>query len=177
MKRWIKYEQTIDPETNIWSKPFVGALLYQNLVYLKNTLQYGTIILNSLKETFESIIDDVLHDLIIRGHLPRDNKERLKSILLSQHRSQIGVAGVLTGKKIPIAELFSSNWRQSTRRLTTTPGNGSFVVDNNDGRKGSSYFTRQMSTSQQKSEEPAVTTSHVNLPEKVNSGFALKKKV
>lgn len=41
-KSWIKYEQTIDPETNIWSKPYVGALVYQNLAYLKSTFQTGS---------------------------------------------------------------------------------------------------------------------------------------
>lgn len=39
--RWIKYEQTIDPETQMWSKPYVGALVHQSLLYLKTGLQYG----------------------------------------------------------------------------------------------------------------------------------------
>jgi hypothetical protein len=39
--RWIKYEQVIESSTNMWSKPFVGAILYHNLIYLKNTLQNG----------------------------------------------------------------------------------------------------------------------------------------
>jgi hypothetical protein len=39
--RWIKYEQRIDLETNILSKPFVGPILYQSLLYLKTGLQYG----------------------------------------------------------------------------------------------------------------------------------------
>jgi hypothetical protein len=42
--RWIKYEQTVDHETNMWSKPFVGALVYQSLLYLKTGLQYGLIL-------------------------------------------------------------------------------------------------------------------------------------
>ena len=41
LSRWIKYEQTIDLETNVWGKPFVGALVYQSLLYLKTGLQYG----------------------------------------------------------------------------------------------------------------------------------------
>ncbi|RNA18759.1 anion exchange 2 isoform X1, partial [Brachionus plicatilis] len=45
VSRWIKYEQTIDSETNKWNRPFVGALLYQSLLYLKTGLQYGTVLL------------------------------------------------------------------------------------------------------------------------------------
>jgi hypothetical protein len=152
----------------------VGALVYQNLVYLKNTLQYGTIILNSLKETFESIIDDVLHDFCMRGHMSRDNKDRMKGILLSQHRSQIGVAGVLTGKKIPISELFSSNWRQSTRRMTSS-GNSSVMINDAEPsalRKSSSYFNRQMSMAMANKGAVAVdevaASSHLHIDEKVS---------
>lgn len=41
VSRWIKYEQTFDPETSIWSKPSIGALVYQSLLYLKTGLQHG----------------------------------------------------------------------------------------------------------------------------------------
>lgn len=44
VSRWIKYEQTIDAETNIWSKPSIGALVYQSLIYLKTGLQHGNIL-------------------------------------------------------------------------------------------------------------------------------------
>ncbi len=79
----------------------------------------GTIILNSNKQTFESIIEDITLDFISRGHMNRENKDKLKNILLSQHRSQMGIAGALTGKKVPLSELFSSNWRQSKQKLSS----------------------------------------------------------
>jgi hypothetical protein len=40
-ERWIKYEQDLDYETGLWSKPYVAPLLYQSLSYLKTGLQYG----------------------------------------------------------------------------------------------------------------------------------------
>ena len=40
--RWIKYEQTLDTESDHWSKPFVGTLIYQNLITLKNKMQYAS---------------------------------------------------------------------------------------------------------------------------------------
>lgn len=111
--RWIKYEQTIDPETEIWSKPFIGALEYQNIAYLKSNLQSGTVILNSQQNTFEDIIDEIAQDFINRGRLNRDYKEKLKSILLSQHRDHLSLGGAMAGKKAPISELFSSNLKHS----------------------------------------------------------------
>lgn len=41
VSRWIKYEQNLTLDSNVWSKPFVGALIYQSLLYLKTGLQYG----------------------------------------------------------------------------------------------------------------------------------------
>ena len=42
ISRWIKYEQNLTLDSSVWSKPFVGALIYQSLLYLKTGLQYGT---------------------------------------------------------------------------------------------------------------------------------------
>ena len=97
--RWIKYEQTIDEITHIWSKPFVGSLIYQNLILLKSKMQYASIILNSRENTFERIVDEVLLDLINRGQLEKDKKDMLKSILLSQHRNNLTLSGAMTGTK------------------------------------------------------------------------------
>ena len=58
--RWIKYEQTFDELTSQWSKPFVGSLIYQNLILLKSKMQYASIIFNSKESTFERIVEGKL---------------------------------------------------------------------------------------------------------------------
>lgn len=77
------------------------------------TLKKGTIILNSRQETFEGVTDEIIQDFISRGHMNRDYKANLKAIILSQHRDHLTIAGALTGKKAPISELFSSNWKHA----------------------------------------------------------------
>ena len=113
--RWIKYEQTIDQETLIWSKPFAGALVYQNLVYLKNAFQYATLNLNTRMSTFDGIVDEIITDFLNRGHLNKDNKDKFRSIILSKHRNHLTVAGVLSGldKKASYSEMYSHNRKQS----------------------------------------------------------------
>lgn len=76
-------------------------------------LNKGTIILNSKLTSFEEIVDEVVNDFIDRGYVGRDNKEFLKSIILSQHRSQHSMAGNLTDQKAPLSELYSSNYKHS----------------------------------------------------------------
>lgn len=93
------------------------------------------------------MIDDVLMDFIVRGHMTREHKAHLKNMLLSQHRSKIGVAGALTGKRAPVNELFSSSWHQSKLKLNShsIANNHSFVIHNNvdmlGSRKSSMIYT------------------------------------
>jgi hypothetical protein len=103
----------------------VGPIIYQNLVYLKNTLQYSTIILNSQNDTFESLINDMLVDFINRGHLVKEKKDDLKRIILTQHCSRLpGISDDAIPNSNPndnhnkkqtdiISELFASDWKQS----------------------------------------------------------------
>lgn len=110
--RWIKYEQTIDMISGHWSKPFVGSLVYQNLITLKNRMQYASIIFKSKENTFERIVDEVIDDLINRGQLNKEKKDELKSVLLTQKRNKqtlgAGLSGVpSSSKKRGSSALFS----------------------------------------------------------------------
>ena len=67
--RWIKYEQTVNRITNKWDEPYLGPLLYQELIYLKNNLQTGTIILNCRYDNIEALIDEVVGDFVNRGQV------------------------------------------------------------------------------------------------------------
>ena len=137
--RWIKFEQTIDETTHIWSKPFVGSLVYQNLILLKSKMQYASIILNSRENTFERIVDEVLLDLINRGQLEKDKKDTLKSILLSQHRNNLTLSGAMSGKtKRDHTKGRTFSFVTSNDAIVEETG----VIDGGDGRKRSFSFKR-----------------------------------
>lgn len=121
MSRWIKYEQTINSETSKWNRPFVGALLYQSLLYLKTGLQYGTVLLKCDRESIFGIVDDLVEDFTDSGHLNKENRELVKRVLLSNHRHNSmftsSLTGGLTRKKSTISEFLPyplGNRRQST---------------------------------------------------------------
>lgn len=136
----------------MWSKPYVGALIYQNLAYLKTAFHTGTIILDSHRATtFEGLMDEIIDDVISRGHMNRDQRENLKSIILSQHRSRSTLAGAIT-KKAPLAELFSSDAKHSRNVLSgSTVSNHNSVnpdavahSNNANGIGGSSFFKHSL---------------------------------
>ena len=160
LARWIKYEQVIDDETQVWSKPFVGALAYANLIYIRNALQYATVILSAdtaaiatpqtlllqaastatpatptppnsdSAATFESMCDQIVHDMSARGQVSRENRERFKSILLSRKRNHASVAASLSDRRAPhsaylrrVSRANAANLmmaRNSTLGVTTT---------------------------------------------------------
>lgn len=70
-------------------------------------------ILNTNLNSYEEIIEEVVSDFIDRGYVSRDNKELLKSIILSQHRSEHSMAVNLAGHKAPLSELYSSNYKHN----------------------------------------------------------------
>ncbi len=136
VSRWIKYEQNVDLETNMWSKPFVGALVYQSLLYLKTGLQYGTVLLNNDHESFIDVIDEMVRDFIDSGHMLKENREQIKRTLLTQHRhNQAFNGGALNRKKSTISDFFPYGRRQSTF-TSIDPNSGQASV--NTSRKNSS---------------------------------------
>jgi hypothetical protein len=127
VSRWIKYEQHIDPETNIWSKPFVSPVIQQNLLYLKSHLQCGTIILNSTHDSIEGVVDDILDDFIHREHMKGDKRIPLRDIILSRNQSSDEKH---LNKKESINNLFSSTHHHHNHNHHNTRRTGSRLSNN-----------------------------------------------
>jgi len=108
------------------------------------------------------MIEEVLKDFIDRGHINRDYKDKLKAIILCQHREHVTIAGTLSAKKAPISELFSSNLKHFE-----LSGNHSFIGD----YFGSRMIRKENSFLRQNSHKIDEEThkSDLNVHEKVNN--------
>lgn len=110
--------------------------------------------------SFEDIVEEVVNDFIDRGHVARDKKEFLKSVILSQHRSKHSISGNLAGHKpVPLSELYSSSYKHS--RLGESH---SYAENLGNILKASSSFI--MNTKQNKNTIPE-ETFHLNEPQHV----------
>ncbi len=98
----------------MWSNPYVGALVYQSLLYLKTGLQYGTVLLNSDRDSFADVVDDIIQDFIDSGHMNKDNKFLVKRALLSNHRHEMTNSGGFMRKKSTISDFFPGSRRPSS---------------------------------------------------------------
>ena len=168
--RWIKFEQTIDETTHIWSKPFVGSLVYQNLILLKSKMQYASIILNSIENTFERIVDEVLLDLINRGQLEKDKKDTLKSILLSQHRNNLTLSGAMSGKtKRDHTKGRTFSFVTSNDAIAEDTG----AIDGGEGRKRSFSFNKLHNIHSHRNNS-STAISQLNTPHNHNRNDSVK---
>ena len=136
----------------MWGRPCVGALVYQSLLYLKTGLQYGTVILNSNDDSLDNVIDEMIQDFIDSGHMYKENREKFKQTMLTQHSHYMSTSA-MTRKKSSISLAFTGNRRQSTFNDLLSSGNSS--------RKNSSSINEL--SNRVKSENKLLSISDINL--------------
>ncbi|XP_072752843.1 electroneutral sodium bicarbonate exchanger 1 isoform X8 [Anoplolepis gracilipes] len=86
--RWIKFEEDVEEGGNRWSKPHVATLSLHSLFELRSLLLNGTVMLDMEAASLEQIADLVLDNMINKGVLPIELREKVKEALLVRHRHQ-----------------------------------------------------------------------------------------
>ncbi|XP_011640837.1 electroneutral sodium bicarbonate exchanger 1 isoform X6 [Pogonomyrmex barbatus] len=86
--RWIKFEEDVEEGGNRWSKPHVATLSLHSLFELRSLLLNGTIMLDMEAASLEQIADLVLDNMINKGVLSVELREKVREALLVRHRHQ-----------------------------------------------------------------------------------------
>ncbi|XP_066588803.1 electroneutral sodium bicarbonate exchanger 1 isoform X2 [Prorops nasuta] len=86
--RWIKFEEDVEEGGNRWSKPHVSTLSLHSLFELRSLLLNGTVMLDMEASSLEQIADLVLDNMINKGALQLENREKVREALLVRHRHQ-----------------------------------------------------------------------------------------
>ncbi|KOX70859.1 Sodium bicarbonate cotransporter 3 [Melipona quadrifasciata] len=86
--RWIKFEEDVEEGGNRWSKPHVATLSLHALFELRSLLLNGTVMLDMEAASLEQITDLVLDNMINKGSLPIEAREKMREALLVRHRHQ-----------------------------------------------------------------------------------------
>ncbi|XP_070164513.1 electroneutral sodium bicarbonate exchanger 1 isoform X2 [Polyergus mexicanus] len=86
--RWIKFEEDVEEGGNRWSKPHVATLSLHSLFELRSLLLNGTVMLDMEAASLEQIADLVLDNMINKGVLSVELREKVKEALLVKHRHQ-----------------------------------------------------------------------------------------
>ncbi|XP_043287400.1 electrogenic sodium bicarbonate cotransporter 1 isoform X4 [Venturia canescens] len=86
--RWIKFEEDVEEGGNRWSKPHVATLSLHSLFELRSLILNGTVMLDMEATSLEQISDLVLDNMISKGVLPIEAREKVREALLVRHRHQ-----------------------------------------------------------------------------------------
>ncbi|XP_033208483.1 sodium bicarbonate cotransporter 3 isoform X1 [Belonocnema kinseyi] len=86
--RWIKFEEDVEEGGNRWSKPHVATLSLHSLFELRSLLLNGTVMLDMEACSLEKIADLILDNMINKGTLPFEARDKVREALLVRHRHQ-----------------------------------------------------------------------------------------
>lgn len=84
--RWIKFEEDVEEGGNRWSKPHVATLSLHALFELRSLLLNGTVMLDMEANSLEQIADLVLDNMINKGSLPAESREKVREKKVSWNR-------------------------------------------------------------------------------------------
>nr|XP_033341484.1 electroneutral sodium bicarbonate exchanger 1 isoform X14 [Megalopta genalis] len=160
--RWIKFEEDVEEGGNRWSKPHVATLSLHALFELRSLLLNGTVMLDMEAVSLEQIADLVLDNMINKGSLPIETREKVREALLVRHRHQHERRKDNNMSRLPIirslAEIGRNHSSSKSQEPTTTNGmdrspssvsisrnHSSSALENGDGNhRGNTHFMRKI---------------------------------
>ncbi|XP_017766038.1 PREDICTED: electroneutral sodium bicarbonate exchanger 1 isoform X6 [Eufriesea mexicana] len=159
--RWIKFEEDVEEGGNRWSKPHVATLSLHALFELRSLLLNGTVMLDMEATSLEQIADLVLDNMINKGSLPIESREKVKEALLVRHRHQHERRKDNNMSRLPIIRSLAEIGRNHSSSKSQEPGtNGmdrspssvsisrnhsSSALENGDANhRGNTHFMRKI---------------------------------
>ncbi|XP_018043642.1 PREDICTED: sodium bicarbonate cotransporter 3 isoform X5 [Atta colombica] len=159
--RWIKFEEDVEEGGNRWSKPHVATLSLHSLFELRSLLLNGTVMLDMEAGSLEQIADLVLDNMINKGVLLVELREKVREALLVRHRHQHERRKDNNMSKLPIIRSLAEIGRNHSSSKSQEPGsNGmdrspssvsisrnhsSSALENGDvNHKGNTHFMRKI---------------------------------
>nr|XP_012229063.1 PREDICTED: sodium bicarbonate cotransporter 3 isoform X9 [Linepithema humile] len=159
--RWIKFEEDVEEGGNRWSKPHVATLSLHSLFELRSLLLNGTVMLDMEAQGLEQIADLVLDNMVNKGVLPTELREKVREALLVRHRHQHERRKDNNMSKLPIIRSLAEIGRNHSSSKSQEPGsNGidrspssvsisrnhsSSALENGDANhRGNTHFMRKI---------------------------------
>ncbi|XP_076391844.1 na[+]-driven anion exchanger 1 isoform X11 [Megachile rotundata] len=120
--RWIKFEEDVEEGGNRWSKPHVATLSLHSLFELRSLLLNGTVMLDMEATSLEQIADLVLDNMINKGSLAIESREKVREALLVRHRHQHERRKDNNMSRLPIIRSLAEIGRNHSSSKSQEPG-------------------------------------------------------
>ncbi|CDW55900.1 Band 3 cyto domain containing protein [Trichuris trichiura] len=91
VSRWIKYEETVETESNRWSKPHITLLTLQCLLQLRNSIRSGAeLMLDVNVDKFSVLAEKIVENWSKMASLSRAEMKACKDILMAPKYQLVG---------------------------------------------------------------------------------------
>ena len=148
ISRWIKYQETVEPEGNRWSKPHVSTPSLAGWLELRKSLHNGLILVDVDAPDFPRLCHLIGNELIQKGLCNNEVAEKLVELWQKKHRHQFEgkrqIEGKLTTvfKEFLVQKLESSKAEKTGLQIPSAEGGagsrrGSIYLDGAEGTKRS----------------------------------------
>ncbi|XP_026669502.1 electroneutral sodium bicarbonate exchanger 1 isoform X13 [Ceratina calcarata] len=136
--RWIKFEEDVEEGGNRWSKPHVATLSLHALFELRSLLLNGTVMLDMEAISLEQVADLVLDNMINKGSLSIEAREKVREALLVRHRHQHERRKDNNMSRLPIIRSLADIGRNhsSSKNCNCTYGLHSLLTSDLQERRG-----------------------------------------
>ncbi|CAH1249095.1 SLC4A10 [Branchiostoma lanceolatum] len=163
--RWVKFEEDVEEGGDRWSKPHVATLSLHSLFELRSCILTGTVLLDMDANHLEDIANLVLDNMVHKGQLQEEDREKVLNALLSRHHHQTRRS---KAAMFPMAPSLAS-----LRRNFSNPNKL-----NEQGSESGSSFPRIASSASMRYENSFSTTPEepgTSTPPRINSTASFAK--
>lgn len=85
--RWAGYEESFDPQAQVWAPSHISCLTFRSLIQLRRTMSPGVTIFNCEEKTLTTIAEKMVSEMVNKKEIRSGDREGVLNTLL-QNRSQ-----------------------------------------------------------------------------------------
>uniref|UniRef100_A0A3P8PIG4 Anion exchange protein n=1 Tax=Astatotilapia calliptera TaxID=8154 RepID=A0A3P8PIG4_ASTCA len=87
--RWVGYEESFDPQAQVWVPTPISCLTFRSLIQLRHTMSPGVTILDCEEKTLDTITEKMVSEMVNKKEIRSGDREGVLNSLLQNHRYRL----------------------------------------------------------------------------------------
>ncbi|XP_013124861.2 solute carrier family 4 member 1b (Diego blood group) [Oreochromis niloticus] len=83
--RWVGYEESFDPQAQVWAPTLISCLTFRSLIQLRRTMSPGVTILDCEEKTLDTITEKMVSEMVNKKEIRSGDREGVLNSLLQNH--------------------------------------------------------------------------------------------
>uniref|UniRef100_A0A3Q4H149 Anion exchange protein n=1 Tax=Neolamprologus brichardi TaxID=32507 RepID=A0A3Q4H149_NEOBR len=87
--RWVGYEESFDPQAQVWVPSLISCLTFRSLIQLRRTMSPGVTILDCEEKTLDTITEKMVSEMVNKKEIRSGDQEGVLNSLLQNRRYRL----------------------------------------------------------------------------------------